>query len=227
MRLQLQFGGCLLVLGLGAAMAAPSLAQRARKDPPPQHQAPAAQPRRQDRPPQRQHENRPPQPERRQGGGAGNPPRGNAGNAPASAPRPNFNPNRPPSAYTPPPASQKRFSDLSQADKQRVLENNRKFQNLSPAQKRQMQENYDTWNRLTPAQKEHIRNDVLPKWKGMPVERRQAIRQRLQILQNMPESARNQRLNDPNFTRGMSEEDKNTLRDLSHMHVGAPDPPGE
>lgn len=121
----------------------------------------------------------------------------------------------------------RKFNELSPQDKQRVLENNRKYQNLSPAQKQQLKENLATWNRLTPAQKDHIRNDILPKWKDMPVERRQAIRQRLQILQNMPESAKNQRLNDPNFTRGMSEEDKTTLRDLTHMHVGAPDPPGE
>src|SRR6266566_3565144 len=46
-------------------------------------------------------------------------------------------------------------------------------------------------------------------------------------LQNMPESARNQHLSDANFTRGMSEEDKALLRDLSHMHVGAPDSAGE
>jgi hypothetical protein len=62
----------------------------------------------------------------------------------------------------------------------------------------------------------------------MPAERRQAIRQRLRVLQNMPESARNQRLNDPKFTEGMSDEDRATLRDLSHLHVGgAPDSPGE
>jgi len=36
----------------------------------------------------------------------------------------------------------------------------------------------------------------------------------------MPESARNRHLNDPNFTRGMNEEDKQMLRDLSHQHVG-------
>ena len=48
------------------------------------------------------------------------------------------------------------------------------------------------------------------------------------VLQNMPESARNQRLNDPKFTQGMNDEDRATLRDLSHLHVGgAPDPPGE
>ena len=63
---------------------------------------------------------------------------------------------------------------------------------------------------MTPEQRDHIRNDVLPKWKQMPPDRKQAIQQRLRVLQNMPESARNQRLNDPNFTRGMSEEDRAT-----------------
>jgi hypothetical protein len=80
---------------------------------------------------------------------------------------------------------------------------------------------------LTPEQQSHIKNDVLPQWKQLPAQRQKAISQRLGVLQNMPESARNQHLNDPNFTRGMSEEDKSTLRDLSHLHVGAPDPPGE
>src|SRR5437660_555228 len=56
---------------------------------------------------------------------------------------------------------------------------------------------------------------------------RNAIKSRLNVLQNMPESARNQHLSDANFTRGMSEEDKALLRDLSHMHVGAPDSAGE
>jgi len=99
---------------------------------------------------------------------------------------------------------------------------------MSPAQRQELNDRANAWAKLTPAQKDHIRNDVLPKWRQMPVERRQAIRQRLRVLQNMPESARNQRLNDPEFTKGMSEEDKATLRDLSHLHVGgAPDPPGE
>jgi hypothetical protein len=81
---------------------------------------------------------------------------------------------------------------------------------------------------MTPGQRDHVRNEVLPKWQQMPPDRRQAIQQRLRVLQNMPESARNRRLNDPNFTHGMNEEDKATLRDLSHLHVGgAPDPPNE
>jgi hypothetical protein len=81
---------------------------------------------------------------------------------------------------------------------------------------------------MTPQQRDHVRNEVLPKWQQMAPDRRQAIQQRLHVLQNMPEYARNQRLNDPNFTRGMSEEDRATLRDLSHLHVGgAPDAPNE
>jgi hypothetical protein len=91
-----------------------------------------------------------------------------------------------------------------------------------------MREAARNWQRLTPEQQNHIRSDVLPKWQQMPPDRQRAIRQRLGVLQNMPESARNQHLNDPNFTRGMSEEDKAMLRDLSHMHVGgAPEPPSE
>jgi hypothetical protein len=61
----------------------------------------------------------------------------------------------------------------------------------------------------------------------MPWDRQQVIKQKLGVLQNMPESARNQRLNDPNFTRGLSDEERSTLQDLSHTHVGAPDPSGE
>ena len=89
-------------------------------------------------------------------------------------------------------------------------------------------ERAQVWEKMTPYQRDHVRNDVLPRWKQMAPERRQAIQQRLRVLQNMPESARNRRLNDPNFTRGMNDEDLATLRDLSHLHVGgAPDPPNE
>jgi len=99
---------------------------------------------------------------------------------------------------------------------------------MTPAQRQELQQRIGIWNHLTPAQKNHIRNDIWPKWRQMPQDRRQAIKQRLRILQNMPEFARNERLNDPKFTQGMSDEDKATLRDLSHMHVGAPpDPPNE
>jgi hypothetical protein len=203
-------------MGLSAVLAPPSMAQRGHVAhwAPQQHTPPKSQ----NRPPQHQQPKNAAKPQ--QNGGRPN-------SVPRPSPNPNNNPNRPPSSYNP-PQPQRRFSDLPPQDRQRILENNNKYKNLPPAQRQELKDRAEQWNRLTPQQQSHIRNDVLPKWRQMPVERRQAIRQRLRVLQNMPESARNQRLSDPKFTEGMSDEDKATLRDLSHLHVGgAPDPPGE
>ena len=131
---------------------------------------------------------------------------------------------RPPSANVPPP----RYNNLSPQDKQRVFNNYRALQKETPAQRQELQNRVGVWNSLSRQQQDHIRNDVLPKWKQMPPDRKRAIENRLGVLKNMPESARNQHLNDPNFTRGMSEEDKSTLRDLSHLHIGGePDRPNQ
>jgi hypothetical protein len=62
----------------------------------------------------------------------------------------------------------------------------------------------------------------------LPQDRRQAIQSRLQTLQGMPEPARNQRLNNPEFMKGLSPEDQSMLRDLSRLRVGgSPEPPSE
>ncbi|MGB2637142.1 MAG: DUF3106 domain-containing protein, partial [Candidatus Acidiferrum sp.] len=135
--------------------------------------------------------------------------------------------------------------DLSPAQRERVLQNSRAFQNLSPDKQNRIRQQFNQWDHmtpqqrqdlrskeaiwthLTPEQRDHIKNDVLPKWRQMPWDRQQVLKQKLGVLQNMPESARNQRLNDPNFTRGMSDDEKSMLHDLSHTHVGAPDSPNE
>ena len=131
---------------------------------------------------------------------------------------------RPPSANVPPP----RYKNLSPQEKQRVFNNYHDLQQATPAQRQELQNRAGVWNSLSKQQQNHIRNDVLPKWKQLPPDRKRAIENRLGVLKNMPESARNQHLNDPNFTRGMSEEDKSTLRDLSHVHIGGqPDRPNE
>ncbi|MGB2629316.1 MAG: DUF3106 domain-containing protein [Candidatus Acidiferrum sp.] len=135
---------------------------------------------------------------------------------------------------------------MSPAQRDSVLQNSKAFQNLSPdkqnkirqqfsqwdhmtpAQQSDLRQREQTWRELTPQQRDHIKNDVLPKMRQMPWDRQQMIKQKLGVLQNMPESARNQRLADPNFTKGMTDEEKSTLQDLSHMHVGsAPEPPSE
>jgi predicted Fe-S protein YdhL (DUF1289 family) len=230
MRRRLQFAGWWLALAMSAAVAVPSFAQRPPANPAPNR--PAARPPGPQRQPQRQPQTQAhPQPQRapqarneRPNPGANRSPNSNGNRAGATTP--NNNSNRPLSAYAPPP--KRNFNDLSPQDKQKVVQSYKNFQKLPPAQRQQQKEAAANWSKLTPDQKNHIRNDVIPKWKQMPADRQRAISQRLGVLQNMPESARNQHLNDPNFTRGMSEQDKATLRDLSHMHVGgAPETPNE
>ncbi len=198
-----QFGGWLCGLGLCAALALPCAArQHPAKDRP--HPAPVPKAERENR-----RNDRPPN-------------AGRAGNVQR------FNENRGRAAAAPPPNMQERWRNMTPLEKQKILRNEERLRHLPPAQQQQLRERAQVWQKMTPEQRDHIRNDVLPRWKQMPPDRRQAIQQRLRVLQNMPESARNQRLNDPNFTRGMSEEDKSTLHDLSHLHVGgAPDPPNE
>jgi hypothetical protein len=233
MRLRLQFAGCLVALGISAMILVPCYAQRGRAnwaqnrpaDKPPKPPKPPARQQQKQEHRQQQQEARRAQVEKRQNEGAN---RSSATNPNRTDPnaRPNSNPNRPPSAYTPPPA--KKFNSLPQQEQQRILQSNRNFEKLTPAQKQQQEEAAKNWSKLTPVQQGHIRNEVIPKWKQMPKDRQDAIQHRLAVLRNMPESARNQHLNDPNFTRGMSDEDKAMLHDLSHMHVGgAPEPPSE
>jgi len=138
-----------------------------------------------------------------------------------------------------------RMRDLNPQQRDRVLQSSHAFQNLAPEQQSRIRQQFnqwdhlnaqqradlrakeDTWRRMTPEQRSYVKNDVLPKWRQTPWERQQVIQQKLGVLQNMPESARNRRLSDPNFTRGMSDDDRQTLHELSHLHVGgAPDPPG-
>jgi hypothetical protein len=115
---------------------------------------------------------------------------------------------------------------LSPEERQRVLQNQQRFRQLNPQQQQDMRDRERVWQQMTQRQRDHIKYGVLPTWRTLPPQRKKAIEQRLGVLQNMPEFARNQHLNDPNFTRGMSAEDRAMLRDLSHLHVGgAPDPP--
>jgi predicted Fe-S protein YdhL (DUF1289 family) len=203
MKRRRQFGGWLCGLALSAALALPcAAAQHPGKDRPPQA-APAPKPERENR-----RNDRPPN-----AGGGGNAKRFNENRGQAGAPVPN---------------GQQRWRNMTPQEKQRIFQNQDRLRHLPPAQQQQLRERAQVWQKMTPEQRDHIRNDVLPRWKQMPPDRKQAIQQRLRVLQNMPESARNQRLNDPNFTRGMSEEDRSTLHDLSHLHVGgAPEPPTE
>jgi len=216
----LQFG-IWLAAGIGVVMAFPAAGQNRPPKPKTEQRQERQQERRQERqqPRNERNQNNPNRPPVSQGSAAQN------SNRPPERAHNQQNLNRPPSAYTPPPRN---FSNLSPQEKQRTLQNYQNYQKLNPGQRQQMQESARNWNQLTPGQKNHIKNEVLPKWQQLPPQRQRAIQQRLGVLKNMPESARNQHLADPNFTRGMSDEDKSMLRDLSHLHVGgAPEEPHE
>jgi len=218
MKARLQFASWLLALSLGPLMVFTANAQNR----PPKNNR---QEQRQQR--QEQHPNRDQQ---RASAPRGNPNRPPAResvvpntNRPPERARNQQNLNRPPANAQP-----RDFNSLNRQQQQRALENNRDFQRRTPAEQQRMKRGLENWNRLTPEQQNHIKNDVLPKWQRLPSDRQRAIGSRLNVLQNMPESARNRHLDDPNFTRGMSEEDKAMLRDLAHQHVGgAPEPPNE
>jgi len=224
MKLRTQFAECIAGLALCAAMtlAMPCMAQQ-KPHPAPPPRPPKAQA-------QKANPNRPPAAQR-----------GNAGNA-----KRENQIARQQLGVGAPGGFVQRMRLLTPAQRERFFQNSPAFHNFPPERQAKIRQQFDQWDRMTPAQKqdqrqkevnwnslsaeqkEHIRNDVLPSWKQLPTDRQQAIQRRLQVLQNMPESARNQRLNDPKFTEGMSDEDKSMLRDLSHMHIGgAPDPPME
>lgn len=240
MKLKLQIVAGLLALGCCAGVSDRCYAQRA-------HYAAQHPEKRQDRPPQKQNQpkpnaNRPPANANRPAGRpAGQvPPARTNGNNPGANQR-----GEQAGAGTARPWID-RMRDLTPQQRERVMQSSPAFQKLPPEQQNRIRNQFNQWDRktpqqkadqrerervwrqLTPAQRDHIKNDIYPKYQQLPPARQRAISQRLGVLQNMPESARNQHLNDPNFTRGMSEEDKAMLRDLSHMHVGGPpEPPSE
>jgi hypothetical protein len=208
---KLQIGKWVAELGICLALAAASFAQlraNGQQNRPPQN-----------RPVQKEQKHQPGQQTGREAQrNANRPPQANAERT-NPAPHANGKANRPPSGYTPPART------LTPQERQR---NEQQFSRLSPQQQQELRDRRRVWGGLTPQQRNHIKNDVLPRWQQLPPDRQRAIRSRLNVLKNMPESARNEHLNDPNFTRGMSEEDRAMLHDLSHLHVGGgPEPPGE
>src|SRR5216683_4569288 len=237
MKLRFQFGAWLCGLGLSAALLVPcaNAQNRPSNDRPPARQQQA--PQRNDRSSGSYH------PQGPRGSQSRQPAYQDRGRANDSRSRGNANPraydngrsnrnDRPQNSYrqapaTPPPNVQERWRNMTPQERSRLADNQRKFNQLPPQRQQDMKRAAENWEKLTPEQRNHIKNDVVPKWQQLPGDRQRAIQQRLGVLQNMPESARNRHLNDPNFTRGMSEEDRQMLRDLSHQHVGAPDQPQE
>ncbi len=234
MKVGLKLGMWLCGLGLSAMVVLCADAQSNNRPParqqqpqpsrPPQNSRPAGSYHPQNAPPNRSNQDRANQDRARSNQNSRNDSRNDGRN---SAQRDAQNQYRRQTPAVPPPNAQQRLRNMSPQDRQRLAQNEQRLRSLPPQQQQDLRNRARVWEQMTPGQRDPIRNDVLPKWKQLPSDRQRAIQQRLGVLQNMPESARNRHLNDPMFTRGMNEEDKQMLRDLSHEHVGAPEPPRE
>jgi hypothetical protein len=144
-----------------------------------------------------------------------------------------------------PPKAIERLQDLPPARQEQFMRNNQRFlslppeqqaiirqrleawNRLSPAQQQELRDRQRIWEMLTPAQKRYVNQVLLPRWEQLAAGRRQAILNRLHQLRNMSEPDRQAKLNDPAFVEGLNPEDRETLGQLAHLHVGmAPDTPG-
>ena len=139
-----------------------------------------------------------------------------------------------------PPKWVEQLRDRSPEEQQRFMENNERFKSLPPERQAQIRKNLEQWNRLTPEQKnaiidrekffeslspqqrQYIRNNLLPRWQAMPVERRQLLLGRLRVLRDLTPGCASAKLNDPNFMQGLSPDEQQTLRDLNQLRNPLP-----
>ena len=103
-----------------------------------------------------------------------------------------------------------------------LRQNLEKWNQLTPEQRNDIRIRGEIFDRMTPEQKQYVRDNLLPRWQALPPERRLLILGRQRVLNNMPPAQREARLNDPEFMRGLSPDEQQTLRDLntvSYTHL--------
>ena len=128
-----------------------------------------------------------------------------------------------------------RLRDMPPDQQQQFLENNAQFKQLPPWRQQQIRNNLEKWNQLTPEQKDEIRrreaflenlpperrayvqNTLWPRWRAMPLERRQAVKRHLAMLGNMSPATQQAALSDPKFMQGLSPDEQSMLRELNSL----------
>jgi predicted Fe-S protein YdhL (DUF1289 family) len=139
-----------------------------------------------------------------------------------------------------PPAMMERLREMTPREQERFLRNNQRFRMLPPMQQRMLRERLMQWNRLSPAEREairerervwaqmspeqqrRVREEIMPRWQQLPPERRQAVMRRLGVLRDLDDTQRDARLQDEEFLRGLSPEDRELLRELARLRIGPP-----
>jgi hypothetical protein len=120
-----------------------------------------------------------------------------------------------------------RFRALPPQQQAQIRQRLQVLNNMTPQQKERFEQQAEVWNRLPAEQQSYVRDTLLPEWKGMAPMRRQAILAKLRNLRGLSDEQRTAKLNDEAFLSGLDPGERNMLRDLSNLRVGAPDDAGE
>ena len=75
---------------------------------------------------------------------------------------------------------------------------------------------------MTPEQRRYVRQTLLPQWQSLAPERRQVVLGKLRDLHSLSDPERAAKLNDESFMNGLSPDEREMLRGLSSLRVGAP-----
>jgi uncharacterized protein DUF3106 len=139
-----------------------------------------------------------------------------------------------------PPKWVERLQEMSPEEQEKFMRNNAEFRRLPPERQAQVRNRLQRWNNLTPEQRaefrtrefnfehmspqqrEEIRNNLLPRWRDLPIDRRMTVREHLRSLQGLSAADRDARLNDPEFMRGLSPNEQGILRDLNRIQSPPP-----
>jgi hypothetical protein len=137
-----------------------------------------------------------------------------------------------------PPKWVEKLQGMSPEEQERFMRNNARFQSLPPQRQEQIRRTLQRWNQMTPEQRDAMRNraqifnrltpeerqevvtDLAPRWKALPQDRKEVLNGRLRVLRGMTPSEREQALQDPQFMRGLDNNEQDLLRKITALRVG-------
>jgi len=143
-----------------------------------------------------------------------------------------------PGAENLPPKWAERLQQMTPEEQERFLQNNERFRSLPPEQQERIRQRLRVWNslsqdqrdaiihreelwqRMTPEQQQKVRREILPRWQALPQDRRHVLVDKLGALQNLNDTERAARLNDPAFMKGLNPDEQKLLRDMSDLRIG-------
>lgn len=144
-----------------------------------------------------------------------------------------------------PPKWVEQLQQMSPEEREHFMRNNARFQSLPPQRQEQIRRTLQRWdqmtpqqrdamwhrlqifNRLTPEERQEVVNDIGPRWKALPQDRKSLLTGRMHVLAGMTPDERQKELQDPQFMRGLSDNEQDLLRKLTNLRLGPPDGPGQ